>query len=40
VWVIVQERLAVDPTRTAKDRFHELQAEHPGRFPDIRLCTL
>ncbi len=40
VWAVMQERLATDPTRTAKALFHELQAEHPGRFPDIQLRTL
>ncbi len=40
VWALVQERLAADPARTAKDLFHELQAEHPGRFPDVQLRTL
>jgi len=40
VWEVVQVRLAADPTRTAKALFRELQAEHPGRFPDIQLRTL
>jgi len=40
VWGVVQERLAADPTRTAKGLFWELQAEHPGRFSDIQLRTL
>ncbi len=40
VWGVVQARLAADPTRTAKALFRELQAEHPGRFPDIQLRTL
>ncbi len=40
VWGVVQARLAADPTRTAKALFRELQAEHPGRFPDIQLRML
>ena len=40
VWAVMQERLAADPTRAAKDLFHALQAEYPGRFPDIQLRTL
>ena len=40
VWAVMQERLAADPTRTAKDLFHALQAEHPGRFPAMQLRTL
>jgi len=40
VWAVMQERLTADPTRTAKDLFQELQAEHPGRFPDMQLRTL
>ena len=40
VWEVVQARLVADPTRTAKALFHELQAEHPARFPDIQLRTL
>jgi hypothetical protein len=40
VWVVVQERLAADPTCTAKDLFREVQAEYPGRFPEGQLRTL
>jgi hypothetical protein len=40
VWDEVAARLAADPTRTAKGLFRELQAQHPGRFPDIQLRTL
>lgn len=40
VWGVVEERLAADPTRTAKGLFRELQAEYPGRFPDMQLRTL
>ena len=40
VWDDITARLAADPTRTAKDLFRELQAEHPGCFPDIQLRTL
>lgn len=40
VWDAVMARLATDPTRTAKGLFRELQAQHPGRFPDIQLRTL
>ena len=40
VWDDIIARLAADPTRTAKALFQELQAEYPGRFPDIQLRTL
>ena len=40
LWEVVQARLATDPTRTAKGLFQELQAEYPGRFPDMQLRTL
>ena len=40
VWAAVEERLAADPTRTAKDLFREVQAGYPGRFPDGQLRTL
>jgi hypothetical protein len=40
VWAVVEERLAADPTRTAKELFREVQADDPGRFPDGQLRTL
>jgi hypothetical protein len=40
VWAVIEERLAADPTRTAKELCREVQAEYPGRVPDGQLRTL
>lgn len=36
----VYQRLEANPELSAKQLFQELQAEHPGQFPDIQLRTL
>ncbi len=40
VWTRILEQVALTPDITAKDLFHQLQAEHPGRFPKCQLRTL
>lgn len=40
VWGHIQIQLGIDPTRTAKDLFHDLQIRYPGRFPAGQLRTL
>jgi hypothetical protein len=40
VSVTIAERLEANPELSAKQLFRELQAEHPGRFPDVQLRTL
>jgi hypothetical protein len=40
VWEEVSGWLAVEPERTAKSVFEQLQQQHPGRFPDGQLRTL
>jgi Mu transposase-like protein len=40
VWPWVEEQLAVNPGLQAKTLFHDLQRQHPGRFPDGQLRTL
>ncbi|PDV96486.1 integrase catalytic domain-containing protein [Candidatus Chloroploca asiatica] len=36
----IAERLEANPELSAKQLFRELQADHPGRFPDVQLRTL
>lgn len=40
VWVQVCLLLKIDPGRTAKEIFQELQSRHPGRFDNGQLRTL
>ncbi len=36
----ISERLEANPELSAQQLFRELQAEHPGRFPDTQLRTM
>jgi hypothetical protein len=40
VWTEIQQWLEVQPERTAKSVFLELQHRYPGQFPDVQLRTL
>ncbi len=40
VWGLVQVQLDIDPSRTVKDLFLELQQRYPGKFADGQLRTL
>jgi hypothetical protein len=40
VWRQVRILLDIDPSRTAKQMFEDLQSRHPGRFADGQLRTL
>ena len=40
VWGQIQIQLGIDPTRTAKELFQDVQHRHPGRFPEGQLRTL
>ena len=40
VWGQVRILFEIDPSRTVKQLFQDLQARHPGRFPDGQVRTL
>jgi len=40
VWGLVQVQVDIDPSRTAKELFIELQHRYPGKFSDGQLRTL
>jgi hypothetical protein len=40
VWGLVQLQVDINPSRTAKELFIELQHRYPGKFSDGQLRTL
>ena len=40
VLTVISQRLEANPERTAKAIFRDLQAEYPGRYPEVQLRTL
>ena len=40
VWTDIEQWLEVNPSRTAKSIFVELQQRAPDRYPDVQLRTL
>jgi len=40
VWTDIEQWLEVNPSRTAKSIFVELQQRYPDRYPDVQLRTL
>src|SRR5207247_2136623 len=40
VWGQIQVQLEIDPSRTGKELFMDLQQRYPGNFPDGQLRTL